>query len=119
MPRKTPDERVHSPREHFHTYLHSLDVEQERLPAAFRTRLSRVLRHYGVADLERSPELEEAVYRVFLAQQGAADQTPVVAALLQRWLDEPEASTGPAGHEMLEVLDRLIIATPTSLPHGR
>ena len=47
-----PDERVHSPREHFHTYLHSLDVEQERLPDAFRTRLSRVLRHYGVADLD-------------------------------------------------------------------
>ena len=43
-----PDERVHSPREHFHTYLHSLDVEQESLPEAFRTRLSRVLRHYGV-----------------------------------------------------------------------
>ncbi|MDQ5841050.1 MAG: biotin/lipoyl-binding protein, partial [Chloroflexota bacterium] len=51
------DERVHSPQEHFHTYLHSLDVEQERLPDAFRTRLSRVLRHYGVADLARSPEL--------------------------------------------------------------
>ena len=110
------EERVHSPREHFHTYLHSLDVEQERLPDAFRTRLSRVLRHYGVADLDRSPELEEAVYRVFLAQQGAADQTPMVAALLQRWLDEPAASTGPAGHEMLEVLDRLTIATQLRYP---
>jgi len=110
------DERVHSPREHFHTYLHSLDVEQESLPAAFRTRLSRVLHHYGVADLERSPELEEAVYRVFLAQQGAADQTPVVASLLQRWLVEPEAPMGPARDEMREVLDRLIIATQLRYP---
>jgi acetyl/propionyl-CoA carboxylase alpha subunit/acetyl-CoA carboxylase carboxyltransferase component len=111
-----PDERVHSPQEHFHTYLHSLDVEQERLPAAFRTRLSRALRHYGVADLERSPELEEAVYRLFLAQQGAADQTPVVVALLERWLVEPEASTGPARDEMREVLDRLIVATQLRYP---
>ncbi|HZW43393.1 MAG TPA: biotin carboxylase N-terminal domain-containing protein [Dermatophilaceae bacterium] len=110
------EERVHSPQEHFHTYLHSLDVEQERLPEEFRTRLSRVLRHYGVVDLERSPELEEAVYRVFLAQQGAADQTPMVADLLQRWLDEPEASTGPARDEMREVLDRLIVATQLRFP---
>jgi len=110
------DERVHSPREHFHTYLHSLDVEQERLPDAFRTRLSRVLRHYGVADLTRSPELEEAVYRAFLAQQGAADQAPVIAALLERWLVEGEAWTGPARDEMKEVLDRLIVATQLRYP---
>ncbi len=111
-----PVERVHSPQEHFHTYLHSLDVEQERLPDAFRTRLSRALRHYGVLDLERSPELEEAVYRVFLAQQGAADQTPMIAALLERWLGEPEALTGPARDEMREVLDRLIVATQLRYP---
>ncbi len=110
------DERVHSPREHFQTYLHSLDVEQERLPDAFRTRLSRVLRHYGVSDLTRSPELEEAVYRAFLAQQGAADQTPVVAALLERWLVEAQAPTAPARDEMKEVLDRLIVATQLRYP---
>lgn len=110
------DERVHSPREYFHTYLHSLDVEQERLPGEFRTRLSRVLRHYGVADLERSPELEEAVYRAFLAQQGAADQIPAVAALLERWLVEGEAPKGPARDEMKQVLDRLIVATQLRYP---
>ncbi|HEX7537252.1 MAG TPA: biotin carboxylase N-terminal domain-containing protein [Dermatophilaceae bacterium] len=110
------EERVHSPQEHFHTYLHSLDVEQEALPAPFRTRLSRALRHYGVADLERTPALEEAVYRVFLAQQGAADQIPVVAALLQRRLVEAEVSPGPARDEMREVLDRLIVATQLRYP---
>jgi acetyl/propionyl-CoA carboxylase alpha subunit/acetyl-CoA carboxylase carboxyltransferase component len=110
------DERVHSPREHFHTYLHSLDVEEERLPDAFRTRLSRVLRHYGVAELTRSPGLEEAVYRAFLAQQGAAGQAPVIAALLERWLVEGEAWTGPAREEMKEVLDRLIVATQLRYP---
>jgi acetyl-CoA carboxylase carboxyltransferase component len=110
------EERVHSPQEHFHTYLHSLDVEQEGLPTEFRTRLSRGLRHYGVTDLERTPELEEAVYRVFLAQQGAADQIPIVVAVLQRRLVEAEASTGSARDEMREVLDRLIIATQLRYP---
>jgi acetyl/propionyl-CoA carboxylase alpha subunit/acetyl-CoA carboxylase carboxyltransferase component len=110
------EERVHSPQEHFHTYLHSLDVEQERLPAAFRTRLSRVLRHYGVADLLRTPELEEAVYRAFLAQQGAADQIPVVTAVLQRRLVEAETLPSPAREEMREVLDRLIVATQLRYP---
>ena len=110
------DERVHSPQEHFHTYLHSLDVEQERLPDTFRTRLSRVLRHYGVTDLSRSPELEEAVYRAFLAQQGAANQIPVVAALLERWLVEGKVSTDAALDELKEVLDRLIVATQLRYP---
>jgi acetyl/propionyl-CoA carboxylase alpha subunit/acetyl-CoA carboxylase carboxyltransferase component len=111
-----PVERVHSPQEHFHTYLHSLDIERESLPAAFRTRLSRVLRHYGVADLGPSPELEDAVYRVFLAQQQAADQIPVIASLLERWLKEVEVPTGPAADEIGEVLDRLIVATQLRYP---
>jgi acetyl/propionyl-CoA carboxylase alpha subunit/acetyl-CoA carboxylase carboxyltransferase component len=111
-----PDEHVHTPREHFHTYLYSLDVEKESLPAAFRTRLSRVLGHYGVADLGPSPLLEEAVYRVFLAQQRATDQIPVVTALLERWLMEGAVSTGPARDEIGEVLERLIVATQLRYP---
>lgn len=111
-----PDELVHSPREHFHTYLHSLDVEQESLPPAFRMRLSRVLRHYGIADLGQSPELEEAVYRVFLAQQRAADQIPVVTTLLERWLLDEAVSTSSARDEIGDVLDRLIVATQLRYP---
>ncbi|MDQ5831987.1 MAG: fused acetyl/propionyl-CoA carboxylase subunit alpha/methylmalonyl-CoA decarboxylase subunit alpha, partial [Actinomycetota bacterium] len=110
------DVLVHSPREHFHTYLRSLDVEQENLPEAFRTRLSRALRHYDVAELNASAELEDAVYRVFLAQQRAAEQIPVIAALLQRWLAEGESNTGPARDEIGEVLDRLIVATQLRFP---
>ncbi|MDQ1709171.1 MAG: hypothetical protein QOG49_556, partial [Frankiaceae bacterium] len=110
------DERVHSPREHFHTYLHSLDVERESLPETFRTRLSRALRHYGVADLAPDAELAEAVYRIFLAQQRAADQIPVVTALLEQWLIEGDVATGPARDEIGEVLDRLITATRLRYP---
>ncbi len=111
-----PDERVHSPREYFHTYLHSLDLERENLPAAFRAKLSRALRHYGVGDLAPGPELEEAVYRMFLAQERAPDQIPVVTALLERWLGQDDLATGPAHDEIGEVLDRLIVATQLRYP---
>ena len=42
------DERVHSPREYFHTFLHSLDADVEGLPATFRTKIERALRDYDI-----------------------------------------------------------------------
>src|SRR5680860_1134953 len=110
------DEQVHSPREHFHTYLHSLDVEQADLPESFRGRLSRALRHHGVTELEPSPGLEEAVYRVFLAQQRSGDQIPVVASLLERWLSQSDDVTGADRDEIGEVIDRLVSATQLRYP---
>ena len=74
--------RVHSSREHFHTFLQSLDVERGGLPEQFRERLVRVLRHYGVEDLDRTPELEAAVFRIFLAQQRTTPEVALVSALL-------------------------------------
>jgi acetyl/propionyl-CoA carboxylase alpha subunit/acetyl-CoA carboxylase carboxyltransferase component len=107
------DELVHSPREHFHAYLHSLDVDREHLPDGFRRRLTRALVHYGVTDLERGPALEEAVFRIFLAQRTASDL--VVIPLLQHWMAEPP----PVGHladQAREVLDRLVLATQLRSP---
>ncbi|QCU78855.1 ATP-grasp domain-containing protein [Citricoccus sp. SGAir0253] len=107
--------RVHSPREFFHTYLHSLDPEREGLPASFQDRLSRALRHYDVTGLEHTPDLEQAVYRLFLAQQRIDHQIPVVMGLLERWLEgEPAAERAPEGLE--EVLDRLVVATQARFP---
>ena len=73
--------RVHSSREHFHTYLQSLDVDRGGLPEQFRERLERVLRHYGVDDVDRTPELEAAVFRIFLAQQRTTPEVALVSAL--------------------------------------
>ncbi|MEI2812020.1 MAG: biotin/lipoyl-containing protein [Nocardioides sp.] len=78
--------RVHSAREHLHTYLQSLDVERGGLPDAFRERLTRALAHYGVTSLDRGPGLEEAVFRIFLTLQRS--DLHVVTALLERWLGE-------------------------------
>jgi acetyl/propionyl-CoA carboxylase alpha subunit/acetyl-CoA carboxylase carboxyltransferase component len=107
------DELVHSPREHFHAYLHSLDVDREHLPEAFRRRLTRALTHYDVTDLERSPALEEAVFRIFLAQRKASDL--VVIPLLQHWMAEPPPG-GDLADRAREVLDRLVLATQLRYP---
>ncbi|RJS46821.1 carboxyl transferase domain-containing protein [Nocardioides cavernaquae] len=107
--------RVHSSREHFHTYLRSLDPERGGLPEHFRQRLSRVLAHYGVTDLDRTPRLEDAVLRIFLAQQGPASDADIVIALLQRWISEPAPDPERAG-DIREQLERLKGASQRRFP---
>ncbi|MCW2699654.1 MAG: acetyl-CoA carboxylase, biotin carboxylase subunit [Blastococcus sp.] len=109
------DQQVHSPREYFHAYLHSLDVEREALPENFRERLSRALLHYGVGNLDPGPGLEDAVHRLFLAQQRIGDQLPAVLALLDRWLTSVPAPTATRS-EVADVLDRLVVATQLRYP---
>lgn len=109
------DERVHSPREHFHSYLRSLDVELEGLPESFRAKLSRSLRHYDVTELDRTPELEEAVHRLFVALQRLEGHVPTVAGLLSHWQHECPVGEDLVG-ELEEVLGRLIVATQLRYP---
>jgi acetyl/propionyl-CoA carboxylase alpha subunit/acetyl-CoA carboxylase carboxyltransferase component len=106
---------VHTPREYFHTYLQSLDVERAGLPETFQAKLAKTLGHYGVADLERSAELEAGVFRIFLALQRAAVDAGVVATLLREWLREPppdDTLREPAGL----ALERLVTATQVRFP---
>jgi len=107
-------DRVHSPREYFHAYLHSLDIDREQLPDSFRERLSRALRHYGVTELDRTPELEEAVYRIFLAQPGTPSHQQLVTGLLQQWLLDPLPAA--ATDQVRDTLDRLVAATQLRYP---
>ncbi|MBV8350233.1 MAG: fused acetyl/propionyl-CoA carboxylase subunit alpha/methylmalonyl-CoA decarboxylase subunit alpha, partial [Mycolicibacterium sp.] len=112
---ESSDESVHSPREYFHSFLHSLDAEVERLPAAFRTKIARAVRNYDATTLEPGPELEEAVYRLFLALQRMENQLPVITALLGRWRTADDVASASAS-AVREVLDRLIAATQVRYP---
>jgi len=114
------DGPVHSPREYFHSYLRSLDVERAGVPDAFQAKLARVFRYYDVTSLDRTPELEAAVFRIFLAQQRMAatvlDNTGGVAAeLLRQWL-----ATAPPADPLREraglALEHLIEATQLRFP---
>ncbi|GAA1976737.1 biotin carboxylase N-terminal domain-containing protein [Terrabacter lapilli] len=106
---------VHSPREHFHSYLQSLDVDRAGLSADFRDKLARVLRHYGITDFERTPDLEEAVFRIFLAQQRSAPEVHLATSILQRWLGEPIPEP-PLDVTVRDALDRLVVATQLRFP---
>ncbi|MGA5298438.1 carboxyl transferase domain-containing protein [Nucisporomicrobium flavum] len=110
-----PGSPVHSPREYFHSYLQSLDVERAGVTADFQAKLRRVLGHYGVSDLDRTPQLESAVFRVFLAQQRISTDVAVVSEVLRQWL----AGSAPVG-ELREragrVLEHLIEATQVRFP---
>jgi acetyl/propionyl-CoA carboxylase alpha subunit/acetyl-CoA carboxylase carboxyltransferase component len=106
---------VHSAREYFHTYLRSLDVDRAGLPEAFQIKLGKALGYYGVTELARSPELEAAVFRIFLALQRAAGDATVVATLLRGWLREPppdQTLREPTGL----ALERLVGATQVRFP---
>ncbi|MET9343140.1 carboxyl transferase domain-containing protein [Nonomuraea sp. NPDC003804] len=109
------DGHVRSAREYFHTYLQSLDVERAGLPQAFQDKLAKALGHYGVTGLEPSPELEAAVFRIFLALQRASADATAVATLLRAWLREAppdETLREPAGL----ALERLVAATQVRFP---
>ena len=102
-----------APRELFNTYLRSLDIEGEGLPTWFRERLLRALAHYGVTELDHGDELEDALLRIFLAQQRRDEQLPIVTAVLDDLATSAGGEDDPA---LRETIDRLIEATRRRYP---
>ncbi|HYN01649.1 MAG TPA: carboxyl transferase domain-containing protein [Vicinamibacteria bacterium] len=101
--------------EYLFTYLRKLDEKGAGLPAAFLAKLQRALRHYGVSDLSRSPELEESLYRVCKAHQREEQLAAPVSLLLERFVDG-EAASLAAIPDLPALLDRLIAATQSRYP---
>ncbi|WIX99192.1 biotin carboxylase N-terminal domain-containing protein [Amycolatopsis mongoliensis] len=110
-----PNGAVHSPREFFHSYLQSLDVERAGVTEGFQAKLTKVLGHYGVADLERTPELESAVFRIFLAQQRTSADVAVVSELLRQWLAGAPPAESLSDRAGL-TLEHLVEATQVRFP---
>ncbi|MFP4635714.1 MAG: biotin carboxylase N-terminal domain-containing protein, partial [Nitriliruptoraceae bacterium] len=106
---------AHSAREYLHAFLRSLDTEAEQLPASFQDKLRRALAHHDVAGLERSVELEEALYRIHLAQHDPA-ATTVVIGLLEGRLRAGAPDDEQDAEQLRETLDRLIVATQARQP---
>ncbi|GAB3971980.1 biotin carboxylase N-terminal domain-containing protein [Actinoallomurus acanthiterrae] len=110
-----PGSPVHSPREFFHSYLQSLDVERAGVTEGFQAKLAKVLAHYGVADLDRTPELEAAVFRIFLAQQRMSNGVAIVSELLRQWL-AGAPPLEPLGERAGLTLEHLVEATQVRFP---
>ena len=114
-PREASGPGVHSPREIFHSYLQSLDVERAGVPDEFQARLTRVLGYYGVGGLDRTAALEAAVFRVFLAQQALPANAAIVSELLRQWVaGAPPAE--PLRERAGLALEHLVEATQVRFP---
>jgi acetyl/propionyl-CoA carboxylase alpha subunit/acetyl-CoA carboxylase carboxyltransferase component len=108
-------EDVHSPREYFHAFLQTMDAARAGLPASFEDKLHAAVADYEVDGLERTPALEDALFWMFLAQQRHATMLPAVLAILgfhHHHGHAPEAM----GRELLDTLDRVILATQLRQP---
>ncbi|HET9209509.1 MAG TPA: carboxyl transferase domain-containing protein, partial [Thermoanaerobaculia bacterium] len=105
--RQTDGDGRLSAEEYLFTYLRDLDARGAGLPEAFLDKLRRALAHYGLNCLDRSPELEESLFRVAISHRQPR-QVPAVLALLEGWLERggfPEVSG------LRELLDRVIAET--------
>ena len=71
-PDALPGEESRSAREDLLLYLRSIDGRGEGLASSFRDGLRRVLAHYGVGDLEPTPELREALLWLARAPRNAS-----------------------------------------------
>ncbi len=106
-PGEEPADGRRSAEEYLFTYLRDLDARGEGLPATFLDRLLRALSHYRVASLDRTPELEESLFRIATSHRRFARHVPPLLTLLERLLERD----GEGRVELRGLLDRLIAET--------
>ncbi|HZU54911.1 MAG TPA: carboxyl transferase domain-containing protein [Actinocrinis sp.] len=105
-----------SAHEYLLSYLQWLDPERADLPPRFIARLKRALARYGVHSLERSPQLEEAVFWLYSSVLRADLLAPTAAAVLERRLSRHDALAHAAGPGLRSLLDRLAAAAQSRHP---
>jgi acetyl-CoA carboxylase carboxyltransferase component/pyruvate/2-oxoglutarate dehydrogenase complex dihydrolipoamide acyltransferase (E2) component len=105
--RQTDGDGRLSAEEYLFTYLRDLDARGAGLSETFLDKLRRALAHYGLAGLDRAPELEESLFRVAISHRQPR-QVAAVLALLEGWL---ERGGFPEVLGARDLLDRVIAET--------
>jgi len=93
------------------SYLRLIDTAGEGLPASFVDALRRALAHYGIATLDRSPELEESLFRIDKSHQRMELHIAPVLAVLESRLEDLETGPPQAGESFRVLLDRIVSVT--------
>ena len=113
--RRSPTPRCTAPASTSTPTCRASTPDRAGLSETFQQRLTQVLAHYGVDGLDRTPELEDAVFRIFLAQQRASADVAVVTTLLRQWLAEAPPAEARARTVGL-ALEHLVAATQVRFP---
>lgn len=98
------------------SYLRMLDTLGEGLPSAFVDALRRALAHYGIKDLDRSPELEESLLWVYKSHQRVERHTGPILGVLERRLASLQAWAPDPDDSFRTLLDRMIVITRGLFP---
>jgi acetyl/propionyl-CoA carboxylase alpha subunit/acetyl-CoA carboxylase carboxyltransferase component len=105
------DAEARTMEEYLLLYLRSLDTEAAGVSSTFVERLRRVLAHYGVRDLERTRELDEALLWACKAHARLDEQVGTVLTILMRRLDHADDLADEVTPELRGLLDRIVSAT--------
>jgi acetyl/propionyl-CoA carboxylase alpha subunit/acetyl-CoA carboxylase carboxyltransferase component len=105
-----------SPEAYLFSYLRMLETRGDGLPPGFVDALRRVLAHYEVRTLERSPELEESLLWIYKSHQRVEQQVALILGVLERRLACHEILPAPAGDSFRALLDRLISTSNGRFP---
>jgi acetyl/propionyl-CoA carboxylase alpha subunit/acetyl-CoA carboxylase carboxyltransferase component len=116
VPDDGQDEHASSSQEYLLTYLAFLDPERSGTPDHFVRQLRTALAHYGVRSLARTPELEQALLRIYRSAGRLPAAAPIVIAILDRWRRAHDALASTMTDEGLAVLGRLIGSTQGRYP---
>lgn len=107
----------HTDEEYLFTFLRDLVVRRdEELPQKFLDKLRRAVRHYGLADIARGPELQEVLFRICKGNKRIDRQIAPILSLLQHRLDQVEQLRPSATDEFRTLLSRLISETQNRYP---
>ncbi len=110
------DIQVHSAEQDLLTYLRSRDSRLERLSPQFTEKLQRALAHYGVENLDPSPELDTSLLMIYRSHQNDTQQLAAIVTILEQRLAHVDLLATTASQELRELLDRLLLATQGHYP---
>ena len=116
-PKLRDDAEVPSTEAYLFSFLRMLDTQGGGLPEDFIAALRRALSHYGIVSLDRSPELEEALFWIYKSHQKVEQQVAVIEAILALRLERLKTEPAlPAGEGFRTLLDHMISNTRTLFP---
>ncbi|HQR38711.1 MAG TPA: biotin carboxylase N-terminal domain-containing protein [Blastocatellia bacterium] len=93
------------------TYLRTLSTEDKALPDEFVRNLRKALSHYGIADIDQTGDLRDAMFWLFKAHERVDHQIEPISSLLRSCLHREDEEPGATAGRPRALLDRLIAVT--------